>query len=206
MVKTFMEYVPYIAAPIVCAFIGWLTNYIAVKMLFYPKKPIYVLGVRFQGVFPKRQQALAHNIGEMVQNELISHEDITNIMQDPALHAKFRDTIAVYVDMFLREKLTGLHPMIGMVLNGQMLEKIKTLLIAEIDGLIPEIIDSAAEELEERLDFKDLVRGKIEAFSMDKLEQILMRIMQNEFKFIELVGAVLGFFIGTFQAGLFYFW
>ena len=92
-----MEYVPYIAAPIVCAFIGWLTNYIAVKMLFYPKKPIRILGVRFQGVFPKRQQALAHNIGEMVQNELISHADITNIMQDPALHAKFRDTIAVYV-------------------------------------------------------------------------------------------------------------
>ena len=40
---------------------------------------------------------------------------------------------------------------------------------------------------------------------MDKLEDILMRIMRNEFQFIELVGAVLGFVIGTFQAGLFYF-
>jgi len=101
--------------------------------------------------------------------------------------------------------LTGLNPMIGMVLNGQMLEKVKTLLINEIDGLIPEVIDSAAEELEHRLDFKELVRGKVESFSMDKLEDILMRIMRNEFQFIELVGAVLGFVIGTFQAGLFYF-
>lgn len=200
-----MEYLPYLAAPIVCAFIGWLTNYIAVKMLFYPKQPIFIFGWRFQGVFPKRQQALAENIGEMVQNELISHEDITAIMQDPALHAKFRETIAVYVDMFLQEKLTGLNPMIGMVLNGQMLEKVKTLLINEIDGLIPEVIDSAAEELEHRLDFKELVRSKVESFSMDKLEDILMRIMRNEFQFIELVGAVLGFVIGTFQAGLFYF-
>lgn len=200
-----MEYLPYLAAPIVCAFIGWLTNYIAVKMLFYPKQPVFIFGWRFQGVFPKRQQALAENIGEMVQNELISHEDITAIMQDPALHAKFRETIAVYVDMFLQEKLTGLNPMIGMVLNGQMLEKVKTLLINEIDGLIPEVIDSAAEELEHRLDFKELVRGKVESFSMDKLEDILMRIMRNEFQFIELVGAVLGFVIGTFQAGLFYF-
>ncbi len=45
-----------------------------------------------------------------------------------------------------------------------------------------------------------MVQTKVERFSMDKLEQVLFGIMKKEFRFIEIMGAVLGFAIGIFQS------
>ena len=57
--------------PFIGAGIGWVTNFIAVKMLFHPRKPLRLLFFSVQGVFPKRQQAFAHKLGAIVSDELI---------------------------------------------------------------------------------------------------------------------------------------
>ena len=59
-----------------------------------------------------------------------------------------------------------------------------------------------AQKLEEELDVRQMVREKVEAFSSDKLEQLLFSLMKKEFRFIELVGALLGFLIGCIQVAL----
>ena len=46
----------YILPPLIGAVIGYFTNMIAVKMLFYPRKPIYVFGHQLPltpGAIPK---------------------------------------------------------------------------------------------------------------------------------------------------------
>jgi uncharacterized membrane protein YheB (UPF0754 family) len=58
------------------------------------------------------------------------------------------------------------------------------------------------DKLEKSLDVKELVREKVEAFSSDKLEEILFSIMRKEFRFIEIIGAILGFLIGCTQIAL----
>ena len=77
------SYVIYVL-PFIGALIGWLTNYIAIKMLFHPREEKRILGVRLQGVFPRRQQALAKKVGEVVATELVSGEDISRAMKDKA--------------------------------------------------------------------------------------------------------------------------
>ncbi|MEZ4979183.1 MAG: DUF445 family protein, partial [Chitinophagales bacterium] len=52
--------------PIIAGLIGWLTNFLAVKMLFYPRNPKQILGITFHGVFPKRQAHVAEKVGELV--------------------------------------------------------------------------------------------------------------------------------------------
>ena len=47
-----------------------------------------------------------------------------------------------------------------------------------------------------------MVREKVSSFSSDKLEEILFAIMKREFRFVELVGAVLGFLIGSVQLAI----
>ncbi len=49
--------------PFISAFIGYFTNWIAIKMLFHPKNPVTVLGITFQGIFPKRQKQFAQKLG-----------------------------------------------------------------------------------------------------------------------------------------------
>ena len=65
-----------ILIPIISALIGWITNKIAVWLLFNPKNPTKILFWTFQGVFPKRQSAIASRIGDLVADELLSTESI----------------------------------------------------------------------------------------------------------------------------------
>lgn len=68
-----------IAGPAVGALIGYCTNYIAVKMLFYPKKEIRIGGHKLlftPGAIPKGKPRLAKAVGTIVANDLLTEEDI----------------------------------------------------------------------------------------------------------------------------------
>jgi uncharacterized membrane protein YheB (UPF0754 family) len=56
--------------------------------------------------------------------------------------------------------------------------------------------------MEESIDVEALVREKVSTFSSDKVEELLIGFMEQEFRFIEKIGAVLGFFIGCVQVAL----
>ena len=62
--------------PIIAATIGWFTNFIAVKMLFHPRKPLKIGFITMHGIFPKRQLEIANSVGRMVANDLLSSKDI----------------------------------------------------------------------------------------------------------------------------------
>ncbi len=195
-----MEIVKYLIAPFICALIGWLTNYLAIKMLFHPRKPVNILGWRLQGIFPKRQKELALSLGNLVEKELISHEDIEKVISKPEFISSFNKVLNDYLRDFLTRKVVSLHPMVAMFLSGDVLESIKKLLARETEKHLPEILKNISMQLEKSLDFKEVVRSKVELFSMDKLEEVLFSIMRKEFRFIEIMGAVLGFAIGIFQS------
>lgn len=86
----------YIAGPIIGAAIGYFTNFIAVKMLFHPKKEIYVFGHRLPftpGAIPKGKPRLAKSVGNAVGNNLITQADIENKLLSDELADKIADLV-----------------------------------------------------------------------------------------------------------------
>ncbi len=73
--------------PLVGAFIGYLTNKIAIKMLFRPLRPWFVFGIRIPmtpGVIPSKRHLLAQNIGSMVGEHLLTNKEIgTAVSREP---------------------------------------------------------------------------------------------------------------------------
>ncbi|WP_029898638.1 DUF445 domain-containing protein [Desulfohalovibrio reitneri] len=203
-----MEWLPpdfwkYLLAPVAGALIGWFTNHLAVKMLFHPRRPVKVGPVTVQGVFPKRQRDLAARLGEMIDRELVSTSDMVEALKDADLGPRLRDTLDEYVDRLLREKLTQAVPMAAMFLGDSTVDRIKAVLVPEMEKMIPDLLDRAGQELTTCYDVSQVVRDKVESFSIEKLEDILFAIMKREFRFIELVGGLLGLAIGIFQSLLF---
>lgn len=185
--------------PVVSAFIGWITNWIAIKMLFHPKQPRRFLGITIQGIFPKRQKHIAQKLGSIVANDLLQvHEITANITQEENLKS-LTPFIETHIDGFLKTKLKEKLPIVSMFVGDNMLQKIKEGLMEEIEVLLPQLITQYADQLEEKLDIQSMVAEKITNFSSDKLETMLVSILQKEFRFIELIGAVLGFMIGLIQ-------
>lgn len=185
--------------PVISAFIGWFTNWIAIKMLFHPKHPVKILGITFQGIFPKRQQQFAVKLGKLVSNELLSFAEIEQKIANPANIEKILPILETHIDVFLKEKLTVEIPMIGMLIGEKTILQVKTVFVNELTSLFPVLMKQYMNTLQSELDLEKIVVEKVAGFSSDKLEDILKQIMSSEFKFIEIIGAVLGFIIGIVQ-------
>ena len=188
--------------PVIAAAIGWGTNHLAVRMLFHPREERRILGLRVQGVFPKRQQALAEKLGQLVARELFSMEDVRRHLQGDEFVAHVTKVIETKVDEFLQNNLMEAIPMAAMFLGSDMVDKIKHVLVDCLARAVPELGELFIGHLEKNMDVEVVVREKVAAFSSDKLEAMLLGIMQREFRFIEGVGAVLGFVIGLVQLGI----
>ena len=185
--------------PLISAFIGWFTNWVAIKMLFHPKEPKKILFITFQGVFPKRQRQFAEKLGKLVSTELLSFREIEEKIVNPDNIKKLMPFVESKVDDFLRNKLSDAFPIISMFIGESTINQLKTIFMAELEVIFPEMIAAYMKNLESQLDLEKMVTEKVYGFSSDKMEAILNQIMTKEFKFIEVIGGVLGFIIGILQ-------
>lgn len=188
--------------PFISAFIGWFTNWIAIKMLFHPKKPVKVLGITIHGIFPKGQKKFAEKLGILVATELIHFDEIAGKLKDPEQLKALTPTIENHIDSFLRIRLKEKIPVISMFIGDSTIEKLKEGMMEEINTLLPQVIGQYTTSLQQSIDIEKIVTEKVNNFSSDKLEDILQSIMKKEFRFVEILGGVLGFIIGLLQIAL----
>ncbi|MBX7225124.1 MAG: DUF445 family protein [Chitinophagales bacterium] len=184
--------------PIIGAFIGWITNWLAIKMLFHPRKPIDLKVFTLHGVFPKNKKNIATNLGKIVQKDLISFDDIKNRLQEPESMANFKDEISVHVERIIREKVESMT-IAKVFISENFIQNLHQMAVEEIEMALPGVIEKYINKIEEKVDIQEMVFEKVNNFSDEKLENLLLAITNKEFKFIEIVGAVLGFLIGIIQ-------
>ena len=185
--------------PILAALIGWITNYLAIKMLFHPHQPKKILGLTFQGVFPKRQAQIAEKLGDLVANELFSMKDVAQKIEDLSTQPEALEEVGKRIEQTIRGKLISAFPMLSMFLSDEMIEKVTSLFKGELEDFLRVSAQGLAVKMEESVDIQTLVREKVQAFSSNKIEELLLGFMEQEFRFIEKIGAVLGFLIGCIQ-------
>lgn len=198
MSESTTPWLTYLSLPLVAALVGWITNAIAVKMLFRPRKPIRILGLTFQGLVPKRQKELAISIGETVESSLLTREDILSLIQQDGLQEELSGLIQAKISKFLAD-LGAAQPMLAMFLQGPLADQISQMMVAQFQSAIPEIVAGVTSGLEKNLDLKGIVRSKVESFDLSTLEEIIQRISAKELKTIEVLGGVLGFVVGLIQ-------
>lgn len=191
--------------PFISALIGWFTNFIAVKMLFHPREPINLGLFKLQGIFPKRQAHIAQNLGKVVAKELLSTNELKEKLVKPdninALHAKISDRLYDYLTFQLPNK----YPVIAMFVGEKTKAKVMDEVMLQIYDITPNVIDELMEKIEGSVNIEQMVSEKVTEFPADKFEQLLDKLLKNEFRFIELIGAILGFVIGCLQLLLLYF-
>lgn len=160
------------------ALIGWITNILAIKLLFKPILPINILGIKIQGLIPKRREEIAKNIGEIVENELLSLNDVLdNVLTDENIEevkyilktrtkeviakkvpsiiiAPFKDKICLYVDNIVDE---------------------------ESEGMISEITNRMNDKNKngQGIRFAEIIEEKVNTFELVKIESIIVSIAKK---------------------------
>ncbi|HEY4108207.1 DUF445 domain-containing protein [Puia sp.] len=191
--------------PFISAFIHWLTIWMALKLLFHPRQPKKILGFTLHGVFPKRQQQIAESLGRIVGQELFSFGDIEQTITHPDNVRRILPLAEEHIDNFLRVKLKEQMPMISMFIGDKTIGQLKTVFMKELEDLFPVIMKNYVANLRHDLDLERIVVQKIASFSADRLENMLNEFLTKEFRFVEIIGAALGFLIGLLQI-LFTLW
>ena len=191
--------ISYILIPLISAFIGYFTNWVAIKMLFHPRNPWRFAGITIQGIFPKRQQQFAEKLGRLVSQELLSFRDIEQKITSKENLGRIMPAVDAHIDNFLRHKLSDVFPVISMFIGDKTISQLKGVFMEELETLFPNLMQRYMANLQSELDLERIVTEKVEGFSSDKVEDILKSIMATEFRFVEILGGVLGLVIGIVQ-------
>jgi uncharacterized membrane protein YheB (UPF0754 family) len=93
------EILLFFTPPVAGALIGFITNVLAIKMLFRPLRPYRVFGIRIPftpGILPRERAKLAESIGGMVERELLTAEILRERLAGEELREQFSRNLAVY--------------------------------------------------------------------------------------------------------------
>lgn len=191
-----MDWVTWIMLPVVGGAIGWATNWVAIKMLFHPRKPVWGL----HGLLPRRQKELAASVGDVVGNELVPTDELLKGLDGIDLTPHLGELL----DQAITSKLEDIKriPLIGSLITAERVAGIRDSVLRQLVEKQPVLIARFKEVLKERIDIGKIAREKLAAFDLDRLERIVNQVASHEFRAIEWWGLILGFLIGLIQAGL----
>ena len=179
--------------------IGWITNWVAIKMLFRPHKEINFGLFKIQGLIPKRKAEIGTGIASIIQNELISVKDVISNIDREEFSKRLNSLIDDVLDKNLKKKVKEKFPLLQMFFTDKVAKDVGNTIkdiVMENQEKIFEIFSNYAEE---NIDFEVIISDKISNFSLDKLEEIITLLAKKELKHIEVIGAVLGVLIGEIQ-------
>ncbi len=183
--------------PIVGAGIGWITNLLAIKLIFRPYEPKKILGFEVQGLLPKRSKDLAKKIGEVVERDLLPKAELEREFSGLTVKEDMKVAILTLIDQKAEEKIPAFIPSNFKVL---IIKFLKEMVNKDLDPYLDQLMNNAKDKILNETDLAKLVETRVSSFEMRELEELVLEIASKELKHIELLGALLGFIVGIGQA------
>lgn len=193
--------VNFVLLPLLGAVHGWLTNSVAVWLLFEPITPVRVPFTRWrvQGILPRRKAELAQQIGRAVEQELIAWQDVVANLASPRFVAQIGAKVQSVVHARVAAMVPGFIPGSLRDRLGQIAGEAAA---RESLPLVQDLLAHAGDLAAEHVPIARLVADRVQAFSAEDLERLIRRAASEELRAIVQLGFFMGLVIGLVQ-GLF---
>ena len=191
-----VETLSLLSIPLISAVVGWLTNYLAVKMMFYP---IEFIGIKpifgWQGLIPAKRRQMAEIEVELVLGKLLSVEELAQRLEPEALTRAIQRRLTQVIRKVVNDVMTESAPQLWAALPVQG----KNLVYQRIENDIPNVVHKMVEDFQhnvaEILDIKELVVEQL-VNSPSLINEIFLTAGSKEFPFIIRSGFYFGFLFG----------
>jgi len=185
--------------PLFGAFTGWFTDWLALKLIFYPKRPRGFGLVRWQGLFLRRRDHVAEQYAALIARELITPHHLFEAL----LHGPLADRVFALVQRHVQRAVdaqTGVaRPLVVLAVGTSRFQDIKTAVADRVMDRLPETLAYVEDYTAEALDIKATLVRKMDDLTDEEFEQLIRPAFQaDEWRLIT-VGAVLGFGLGELQ-------
>lgn len=199
------DYGSYLLIPVFSALAGWGTNWLAIKMTFYPVKYVGRYPFGWQGVVPARTHKFAGGLVDRTIDRIGGLSAIVNSMDLEQIKTYVIDSanplIAEAVNELMREEKRVLWENMPATRKKMLHNMIKKEMLKGVDSLT----DDFHYQFERLLDLKELVLDKCEE-QPDLLNKLVFAVAAQELQFLVNSGAVFGFVFGLIQAAVWYYY
>jgi uncharacterized membrane protein YheB (UPF0754 family) len=179
--------------------VGYLTNEIALKLIFRPLHPVKFLGMTFQGMFLKRQKEVSRVYSQIIEERLLSSKNITKALLHGPGSTCMLELIELNVNDAIDRYISIAQPYFVLGVGTENYYKMKKLTSQRIFEDSEKYLGYAYEYTTDALRVADDLREKMEKLSPEEFEGVLRpAYQQDEWKLI-LAGAILGMGAGFLQ-------
>ncbi len=191
-----------ILVPLITAFIGWVTNWAAVKMIFLPRHFVGVGRFGWQGVVPARNEQFANDVADNV-GEVISVRDLADRLDPVEMEKELSGRLDEELPALVGEVLELLKPGVFSEMVPAARAMVITQVRSEVSATAADLFDDVRQISDESLDLKALVKDLLSGENADRLGELFARMGRKELRFIVYYGGIFGLLIGIVQALLF---
>ena len=179
--------------------VGYLTNVLALKLIFEPLYPKKMGPLTFQGLFIKRQTEVAAAYSRIVAGQILTSENIfVRLISGPA-HERLERMVHFHVKKAVDQTAGLSKPLFQLTQGTRRYQQIKNTVAERFMQELPHSIHHLFNYAEEALDIEDTMRTRMSGLGPKEFVSFLRPVFQeDEWKLI-LVGAVLGAVAGFMQ-------
>lgn len=200
------EFWQYLSIPVIAALIGWTTNWLAIRMTFYPlefvgKPPLF----GWQGIIPSKARKMAAISVDATISKIGTVREIFQQIDPRVLAAHITSTVEPRTEEYVDELMLREHPTFWENLPASARNLVYERVRKSTPQLVDNLIDEVSRNIEDLLDIKGMV---IQRLANDKrlLNRIFLECGDTEFRFIVNSGFYFGFLFGLIQMTIWYFY
>ena len=189
--------------PMFGLFTGWFTDWLALKMIFDPKKPTKYFGlVSWQGLFIKRRQQVGAEYGALIATEILTPRNILEFVLSGPLSDRLYDMVNRTIKKTIDSQVGLAKPLVIMTLGGEKYQEVKQSAALKIIERLPETLKNIETYVGNALDIKNTIVSKMQQLTEEEFEGVLRPAFQQDEWILITVGAILGFLVGEMQVFL----
>jgi uncharacterized membrane protein YheB (UPF0754 family) len=180
------------------ALTGWFTDWLALKMIFYPIEPRRYLGLfTWQGLFLKRRDEVSVAYATLIAEEIITPHKVI----EAVLHGPLADRLFAMIQREVQRVLSRqAAPLMLFAVGSQRYQRMKHLIAERALALLPDTLGHIEDYARDAMDIRNLLIGKMRELSAEDFEGLLRPAFQQDEWILITVGAVLGSAVGELQS------
>ncbi|MFT6341190.1 MAG: uncharacterized membrane protein YheB (UPF0754 family) [Alcanivorax sp.] len=202
---SYPDFWKYVSIPFIAGAVGWITNWMAVKMTFYP---LEFIGIRpifgWQGIIPSKVEKMAGIVVDKALSKLGSLDEFFREMEPEKISAHLTRTIQLRIEEYTDEVMTERNAVLWENLPLLVRKRVYARARRAIPAVMDNVVDDISRNLDSLVDMKHMV---ITQMSEDKalMVQMFQEVGDPEFRFITNSGFYFGFLFGLIQVPVFIF-
>lgn len=188
--------------PIMGVIVGYITNWVALQMIFLPLEPKKFIFFTYQGLFLRRQEEVSKELANIIAHKVLNTENLIKIIfkgkGGDLLVKLVLDNAYKGVESMMQEKA----PIAPILLGSEKTQIIKMKVADKIVGIIPDVVDRIQFYITDTLKIESTVAERLSKLSKAQFEDILHSVFKEDEMTLILLGAFLGGLVGLAQAML----